>query len=85
MKFSYDYPSNSPKMVIVRHSISNSVALGGSRIQEKCVLDTTSNVSAVIQNVLPLPDCLRHGPKWQYIGHKNNVSRNHEIAARNIF
>ena len=42
MRFSYDYPSNSLKMVIVRHSIAHSVALGGSRIQEKCVSDTTS-------------------------------------------
>jgi len=42
MRFSYDDPSNSLKMVIVRHFISHSVALGGSRIQEKCVLDTTS-------------------------------------------
>jgi len=42
-------------------------------------------VSAVIQNVLPLPDCIRHGPKWQYISHKNNVSRNREIAAGSVF
>ena len=85
MRFSYDDPSNSLKMVIVRHFISHSVALGGSRIQEKCVLDTTSNVSAVIQNVLPLPNCLWHGQKWQYTGHKNNVSRSHEIAAGSVF
>ena len=39
------------------------------------------NASALFQNIFPLPDCVRHGPKWQYIGHKNNVSRNREMLA----
>jgi len=32
----------------------------------------------------PPPDCLWHSQKWQYIGHKNNGSRNHEIATGNV-
>jgi len=43
------------------------------------------NLSAVFQNVFPLPDCVGHGPKCQYIGHKNNVSRDREISAGSVF
>jgi len=39
----------------------------------------------VFQDVLTLTDCVQHGPKWQYIGQKNNGSRNSEIAARSVF
>ena len=41
------------------------------------------NASEVVSKVSPhpdchwdRPDCVRHGPKWQYIGHKNNRSGN---------
>ena len=50
------------------------------------------NASEVVSKVSPhpdchwdCPDCVRHSPKWQYIGHKNNGSRNREIAARSVF
>jgi len=43
------------------------------------------NASAGFQNVFPPPDCVGHGPKWQYSSHKNNVSRNCQISAWSLF
>jgi len=43
------------------------------------------NALVVFQNVFPHPDCLRHRPKWQYVGSKNNGPITGEIVARSVF
>jgi len=77
-----------PKWQYIGHKNNgsrNSEIAAGSVFCTKACRKIIRNASAVYQNVFPLPDCVWHGPKWQYIGHKNNGSRNSEIAARSVF
>ena len=78
-------PAPCPKWQYIghKHNVSrNRENVAGSVFCNNAYRKLIQNASAVFQNVLPLPDCVRHGPKWQYIGHKNNGSRKDRKSTR---
>jgi len=62
----------------------NGEIVAGNVICRYACWNTIQNVLAVFQNVSLHLDCLQHHTKWQYVGHKNNGSRNGEIAGGNV-